>query len=451
MVSELVLEEVDKQNHNRLLRFKRAWKAYEGNLEPALKPIASDPNASDNVRINLAALVCDTSTSALWPQDLYISAQNDDTQQWLSLFFDVNDLRLTLHNLGITGAVCGHCFLKLDQPIETDIPRLTVLDPSNVTMLAEQDDYTDIFLFKIQWSGVDYRSGRAYIRRQIHERNETKTAWQITDEIQYGDGKAYSMLGIQVWKPKWELINETIHPYPWAQIHHCQNLPLPNVLWGAPDLDDDIIELNAAINANRSYVQRLIRMYANPQAVAKGFTAERLLVGADHTIHIPADGELFYLEMRNQLQGITEHYLRLLEAFHSVTRVPQIATGRTEDLGALSGIALKVLYGPLVQKTETKRQLYGKLLQNIIAHAGEMVGLVIEPTITWPDIVPTDDMTMLQIATAKKELGVSTETLLTEIGYDATIEKDRRMSERVEEATVGETLLTAFERGQNLG
>lgn len=449
MISELTLEQADRAEHDRLKRIAAAWQAYEGNLPPALKETLSDPQGLDNVRLNWASLIVDASTASLWRDGTIIRADTDDATTWLDEFWHAAGRPLFCHALSTNGGVTGQVFARLEPPlVEGDFPRVTCLDSATVTMLGERDDYSDVFAYRIQWRGIDYRLGKPYVRRQIHERNETRTAWQITDQIQYGDGGATLLFAAIVRSPKWTTLSEVLHPYPWAQIHTCQNLPLPNVAWGAPDLDDDVLALNRALNANRSYIQRITRMFAHPQPVGKGFTAEQLLVGIGNTINIPADGDLYYLEMRNTLEGATEHYLRLLEALHAITRTPQVATGRTEDLGALSGIALKILYGPLVQKTDTKRELYGRLMTSLCEHALEMAGRPSTVEIEWADIVPQDLKTDLEIAAMKRDIGVSKKTVLTELGYDAAKEAESAASETEAENALGDRLLTAFERGQ---
>ncbi len=449
MVSETVIEEYLRAEVARKRRIAKAWLAYQGDLDPPLKPIASDPEARDNVRINIASVIVETTVSALWRPNTTVTLDDQDADDWLSQFLAHNHFDAVMHSAATNGAVAGQVFVRLE-PGST-FPRVVVLDSAAVTMLAERDDYTDVFAFLIEWKGVDARNGKPFVRRQIHERNDQRTAWQIRDYIQYSDGRTSTFLGMPVFSPKWELISDVIHPYPWSQIHTCQNLPMPNVQWGQPDLDDDVVNLNQALNANRSYAQRITRMFAHPRVVAKGFNAEKLTASAGDTIHIPADGDLAYLEMKSQLEGITEHYMRLMEAIHAVTRTPSIATGRTENLGALSGVALKILYSPLLQKTETKRSLYGHLLQDLFRHALEMEGITYDGPISieWPSPVPVDEREQMEVMLQKAELGVSKTTLIEELGYDVEQENERLMEQRAEEETIGQRLLQAFERGRD--
>lgn len=454
MVTDWIMEEADKLEQERRKRIARAWLAYQGDLPSALKATKTDPEGRDNVRVNIARLLVDTAVAYLFPPDLAFECDNDEATQALDVILTANHFRQVLFKLAVNGAVAGHAFLKLTQGrTNADPPRIVVLDPSTVTIFHETEDIDDIYAYRIQWHGVDHRNRKSYVRRQIIERNEARTAWTITDEISYS--RTPSVFGIlgSVLTGKWETLGPpVVHPYPWSPVHHCQNLPAANQVWGAPDLDDDVVALNAAINANRSYVQRITRLYAHPQPVVTGASSQDVVLGPDTILTLPTNATISLLEMRSDLSGVDTAYHRLLDAIHSVTNLPQVATGRTEDLGALSGVALKILYGPLLARTSTKQMLYGPMLEDIMAHALNLAGYAIEPTdvrIMWPSILPEDEQTKAATAETLKRIGVSTDTLLTSLGYDPETERERRQEEVDVETEIGTRMLTAFERGQS--
>ena len=133
-------------------------------------------------------------------------------------------------------------------------------------------------------------------------------------------------------------------------------------------------------------------------------------------------------------------------ALHEISRVPEITAGRLDNIGNLSGLALKILYGPLIRKTETKRRLYGAMVQQIAANVCELGGLgqVGDVEIRWPEIVPEDPGAQAATAEALQRAGVSVDTSLAEIGYDPAQEADRRTADTT---NIGAALLTAFDRG----
>src|SRR5690606_15610206 len=105
-------------------------------------------------------------------------------------------------------------------------------------------------------------------------------------------------------------------------------------------------------------------------------------------------------------------YERLREALHEVARVPEVATGRMENVGQLSGVALSILYQPLIEKTETKRCTYGDLLVELNRRMLALGGFG-EDNITvlhWPELLPGDVLQERQAALLDHQLGVSAST-----------------------------------------
>jgi hypothetical protein len=140
---------------------------------------------------------------------------------------------------------------------------------------------------------------------------------------------------------------------------------------------------------------------------------------------------------------------RLEEAVHELTATPAIATGKLESVGALSGVALQVLYAPLTAKTEKKRGLYGDLLEEIgkrVLDIGNF-GYENDVDVTWPETTPQDAKAEAETLAIHKTLGVSTDTILDKLGYDAAAEAGNKQGEMDAEAEMGDRLLSAFERG----
>jgi hypothetical protein len=124
-----------------------------------------------------------------------------------------------------------------------------------------------------------------------------------------------------------------------------------------------------------------------------------------------------------------------------------MSTGKTMPR-ALSGITMELLFMPIIQKTEKKRCLYGKTIIDVSKALLVLAGYIQSPdevdiTLTWQAMLPNDDLASAQTAMAKKSVGVSTETLLSELGYDADDEMERSQEEYQQE-------LVNATRGQGL-
>jgi hypothetical protein len=66
----------------------------------------------------------------------------------------------------------------------------------------------------------------------------------------------------------------------------------------------------------------------------------------------------------------------------------------------------------------------------------------------WPEMLPGDPLAERQTALLDKELGVSRDTLIGQLGYNPELEKRKRSEEQ---ASMAEQFLTAFDRGEGEG
>mgnify|MGYP003751303469 CR=1 FL=1 len=429
LADAMAIDELERQ-----MRFRRAWEAYHGQGPRPLKTLPG--KVDDNVRVNYAKLIVNKGVSFLFGQD--VTFELDETrqtaaEQWLQACWDELGGMLLLQKLALNGGVCGHAWAKLaPAPQGMLYPRVIVLDPANVSVGLALDDIERVEWYRIQYTAVDPRNGEPVTRRQWIERDGPQ--WLIVDEESRKGGA-------------WRRLGETPWPYAWAPIIDCQNLPLPNEYWGASDLEDDVLELSRSIDFVLSNTARIIRFHAHPKTWARGVHGSDLKVGVDEMILLQSEnGELHNLEMQSDLGSSIAFYERLREALHEVSQVPEVATGKLEGIGALSGLALQILYQPLMEKTEVKRRTYGGLLVELNRRLLEMGGWGPDQrtVLHWPAMLPTDPMAERQVAVLDEQLGVSRDTLLQQLGYDPDLEREKR---GVQEAETMARLIDEIEHG----
>jgi hypothetical protein len=287
--------------------------------------------------------------------------------------------------------------------------------------------------YVLQWIARD-ALGREFGKRQVMYRDGNE--WVIEDQV------------ARIANPSsWETVAETPWRFSWAPIVAVQNLPEPNSYWGRPDLTSDVLETQLAINRVMSNAARVQRIHGHPKVVAKGVGEGDLDVGPDEAIVLPdTDSEISLLEPSATVTDHIELFKTVKSALHEISRVPEITAGRLDNIGQLSGLALKILYGPLVRKTEVKRRLYGDMVRRTSAYMLELGGYGpgSDINIQWPEIIPSDPMMEATAAEALQRAGVSQATALSGLGYDPETEAERRAGERT---NIGEALLTAFDRG----
>ncbi len=425
------MERILTEDRARLLGYQRAWAAYFGDFRKPLKVRKGVPD--DNVVVNFVRIVVDKGVAFLFGHEpRFEISELEDTraEEWLAEVWRRNRKMQFLQKVALNGAVCGHAFVKI-VPGEP-FPKLVNLSPEYVHVVTDPDDIDEVVRYVIQYPAVGPQGERLVIR-QVIERDDGGR-WLVTDQVSERD------------KP-FVTRSEAVWPWSWPPIADCQNLPSPNEYYGIPDVEQDVIDLNDAINFVLSNMARIIRFHAHPKTWGKGFTANQLKVAVDETIVLPSpDAELHNLEMQSDLEASIRLYERLREALHEVTRVPEVATGKLDRAGALSGVALQILYQPLLEKTRMKRMTYGELLVELNRHLLEMGGFGPDnvTTIHWPELLPKDALAERQAALIDQQLGVSQDTILQRLGFDPELE---RAKSEASSARLAERMLEAFDRG----
>lgn len=440
-VEQSILDAYQQDEDKRAERIHQAWCAYHGDHAQSLE--VRDGEADDNVTLNLSRLVADAAVQALYGQEPAWTTDDERLDGELDGWMRKRPGRaspflLTLQKLALNGAVAGHAWRKWSVRAGAP-PRLLVLDPANVWAYWDPDDHETAYAYKIEWRTVNEK-GRATTRRQLIER-ATDTSWTIRDQERIDGFGRWADVSVEVW------------PYAWPPIAGAQNLPCPNEHYGIADLERDALSLQASINYAASNMAKVLRLYAHPRDVAYGVAARELSMAPGEILCLPStDARIETLTRVSDLTGSLDYFGRLREAMHAVTRTPEVAIGKMGDVGAMSGVALSILYGPLVAKTEQKRLTYGPLVEDALREYLVLTGAVgsvddVEVETTWPSIVPVDAEAERRAALVDEQLGVSKATVLEALGYDADLEAERRADEA---ATAVDAAQAAFDAGHTV-
>ena len=435
MIFEALVDLVAKDETNRLEQFRKAWDAYYGNLP---KPLKVKPGfVDDNIRLNFAKLIVDKGVSFLFGKEVFFEldeVSETAAENWLTGCWQQNRKMTLLQKAALNGGVCGQCFLKVLWSPEMEYPRIIVLDPETVMVTLAADDIDQVLEFKIQFPSRDPQTKKPVIIRQVIEKQGL--IWKIKDQVGSADGSHWTTTREQNWG------------FAWAPVFFCQNLPAPNEFWGLSDIEPDILEINNAINFSVSNTGRILKFHAHPKTWGKGFSSNELKIAIDETIILPStEATLHNLEMQTDLSSSIEFYKRLKEAIHEISRMPEIATGKLESLNGLSGLALQIMYQPLIEKTEMKRLLYGDMLIEINRRLLEIGGFGNgnKTKLLWEEMLPNDPKQMREVALMDRQLGVSDDSLLTQLGYDPELESKKR---EMNTSELGGKLLESFDDGE---
>jgi hypothetical protein len=239
--------------------------------------------------------------------------------------------------------------------------------------------------------------------------------WTIVDE------EASEALG------PWRVVQRVVWPYPFSAIVDCQNLPNPNEYYGSPDLEPDILRVIEGLNSILSDWNKVLRLHAHPREWGTGFSLEGqgggIRVGTDEMLVIPnPEAKLGLLEMQSDMQSTAKLYEKVKEALHEIARVPEVSVGKVDNIGALSGVALEILYQPLMELTYVKQMTYGPLLEEVNRRALWIGGKGRDVMVKnqWPALLPSDPKLEREVANMDLNvLGIaSRETIAGELGRD---------------------------------
>jgi len=422
-----------REDQERRRRMRDAWEAYHGEFKPPLKIAADQPD--DSVLSNRCCPIVDKGVSFLFGPVLKIEDTGGvgPVQDFLDgIWGDDDDKMSLLSQAAINGGVCGEVFLKLiPSQGKMRYPRIVVLNPSLVRIVTAPDDCSLTIAYVIEYSSSDGLQHRQIISRvdpdnmaSIAGEYDLDDSWIIANYERKGQaGMWHSVGSVEEWL------------YPFAPIFCCQNLPNPNEAWGMPDLTSDLINMNKVLNFVQSNTSRIIKYHGHPITYAIGLGASQIQIGIDDLVCLPETvSKLEKLAAMENFNGLIEFASVIRSDMDEQSRVPAVALGRLTDLpkGQISGVALQLLFQPLLEKTTQKRRLYGRLIREISKAALVCEGLIpleqyedypIE--LHWQDLLPIDDLQAAQTGVLLLQLGVSQSTVLQRLGYDPEVEGEK--------------------------
>lgn len=372
--------EITKEDQKRQQHIQAAWKAYEDEFEKHFEKMPNEPDM--NVISNRVIEIVNASNDFLFAKELQITVPKGAPKEAQTFLDDVWGRKETripfLLRLGLNGAMAGNAFIRIVPGRKKGKFRLIEVDPCTINVKTAPQDCQTVLLYCIEYC-VDEKdvlgnSQRVYYREEIsridpydedpftyEDEDADGLDSDVTWQIQHWTQVAQAGMGPKMgnWIPAGE---PYIWPYPFAPIFSCQNLPRPNSFWGYPDVTKGLIGLNDSLNLVQSSinVEKKIR---------------RLLVGrgmGEGTIPI-APGRIMQTALPEQTieavqvaSTIAEDLTfaaNLRSDMDEQSAVPGVATGRVDILPrGITGIAIEMLYGPLLKKTDKKRCTYGEMI-----------------------------------------------------------------------------------------
>lgn len=357
-----------------------------------------------------------------------------------------------LFNMGLSGSIHGDVFVKIVPDaagLKNQYPRLLMLDPANVDVEWDQNDCTRPLKFAIEYI-IEEENPQSHVvepKLRIQEivavENEDKTKiehWTMQD-YEHPMGYVQNVGFTPLEGGKVPVGPEEIWPYSWPPIEHCQNVELPHMFWGLPDLDESTVEVIESLQRSMSSLNKIVRIHASPRMFAKNVMPDQIDeidVSADNIITLPnMEADLNVLQTLGNLSPSIEYAREQRKMMLEMIQMPPIALGEFESAStAISGVTLSILYAPLLQKTELKRISYGDMIERLNHKILTLMGFDEEEfeslILVWPEAMPGSAYLERQTLQQDQQMGASSHTVLSRLGYDPKEERANYLREQEE-------------------
>jgi len=196
-----------------------------------------------------------------------------------------------------------------------------------------------------------------------------------------------------------ELIDSRPNPLGVIPVIHIPNVRISGSPWGLSDCND-IININRAYNETATDIADIVNYHAAPVTVIIGAKASQLEKGANKVWGgLPKDARVENLEGGAQgLKGAMDFLAMLKKSMHEMVGVPETALGQAMPVSNTSGVALSIMFQPLMNRYHQKIVQYAHGLERI----NELVLLSLalkEPEVfTWDPVTKTTPLKPGQLA-----------------------------------------------------
>jgi len=298
----------------------------------------------------------------------------------------------------------------------------------------------------------DYKQIRYYVQHFYQKRNalsrkNTFLAKLLSPSRRNGDSRQVvavteitSALAWQRYEDK-QLVAESELPWGFLPVVHIQNIAQPYYYEGLSDVES-LITLQDELNTRLSDRASRITFQAFKMYLGKGIEGFEDRPVSPGRMWCTDNPEAAIEEFGGDAATPSEdlHIAEIREALDKTSGVSPVVAGVLKNkLGNLtSAVALRLTFMGMLSKNERKRFTYAEGLKKIAQMVLAMLDRANiyktskadrEIDIIFPSPLPENMMEKLKEAQIKKELGVPTEQVLRELGYDTTNERENSYQE----------------------
>jgi hypothetical protein len=222
-------------------------------------------------------------------------------------------------------------------------------------------------------------------------------------------------------------------PYRSLPAAWIRNQPVIGQSFGMSDLDG-VVELTQLYDHLTSKQAQIVDLNAAPIPVISGmkYTAEVEKNLKSVWFLEDSAAKAFYLEHNARPEALESILARIVSDLHKLTQIPPIAFGQMDTgVSQISGVAMSIIYGPLLAKTNEKRGPMAAGLERGMAIALQAKGFTVHKSqikAMWQDPLPKDVLAAIQAESLMVSGGLSSvRAAMDRLGVDSPEDELKRI------------------------
>jgi hypothetical protein len=359
-----------------------------------------DYDTSGNVKnitrslVDYAYEIIMTDYALVFGKRFEIKAENESAQDTLEKILETNNADGLFRLFVVQGLILGDTALKLGRD-----------DAGNIRM----------GLVNLLQGRLNYRMEYGQVVEWVYEYEQKHNEGFVNVK------EIYRRDRVQVYRDD-KLILDVPNRHGEFWLIHVANMPsLKDPVWGESELErigDTIDEMNSTL----SRISAIEDIYAKPRVIASGIHDVSNLKQEHNVWAIPEGAEFKILEYQGD---VIPSMLRKYEMLENYLRnkCPELILN---DLGNISGYALRLKLSKLIRKIENYRSVYFAGIKKACRLALRMAGFDTDVEIHTDPVVPADEMADLnKLITLLSMNIISKRTVAEALGYDFEKEQER--------------------------
>ncbi len=445
----------DKECRDNILR-----DYYDGDHPDQLKVKANAYD--DNFTVNYIGLAIARGVSRLFNNGITFKLPEgaESQKEYLDQVWDANKQEQLLYQLGLNGAVYGTPYLKIvpdgivNRKTGELTHRLIALDPeitrveTNPFDVDEPEKYIIEFSIKTDMETKSYKEVTRQAKEDdFEDPNNAANTWIVEHWImnkQTGD--------------KW-VLDPANPPYQWPYdfppIIHWKNLPSLKASHGWRGSTDAewAIGIQNKLNFADSNINKTIRLNSAPPTIVTGVNDEPKMGTGPGSLSWFTNPETkaYNLQANADIAGSMAYADSLESGIFELMREVPPAVIKTLGSG-LTNFVMRVLFSDAIDKTDTKRELYGDAILEINRRLLILAGNEnVDPgIIVWGSALPENPTEKIAEDTFLLNMGlVSKKTIAAKYDVDYDAEQTQLDIEAKQKNALGGNLLRDFIAGRN--